>query len=120
MVVVITSPDIISIGMFTDFLRKKFLPGCPMVNLNALMSEQYLTSIAEDSLKRHPDGVIFRHKTRRRMQPAKVPSILQEKADCMVGFDLYSTHAEVLKSFPGWTDSVVQAWSEHVDRMNKS
>lgn len=116
MIVAVTSPDPVSIGMFTDFLTKKgFLPGASLVNINALLSEEAQTKIVEEALSDMPGrDIVFRHKTRRRMTPSKVPALLMERADCVIGFDLYSMHPEVLKSSPGWTENVVPAFESAV------
>jgi len=111
MIVAVTSPDPVSIGMFTDFLSKGALPGAALVNINALLSAEAQSAIVEGALSDMPGrDIVFRHKTRRRVSPAKVPPVLMERADCVVAFDLYSTHPEVLKSCPGWTENVVSSF----------
>jgi len=119
MIIVITSPDNISIGMFYEYLRKYHLKDSVFVHLNGLMPSEIASSVVEDAIKRHPTGnIIFKHKTRSSLKPNKIPQNLQDKADSIIGFALYSTHAEPLKSAPGWTDSVIQGWSDYVAKMN--
>jgi hypothetical protein len=111
MIVAITSPDVLSIGMFTDFLAKGPLRGAAKVNLNGLLSEASLLAVVEAALADMPGrDIIFRHKTRRWNSGVELPTSLVEKSDCVIGFDLYSTHPEVLKNFPGWTENVVSAF----------
>jgi len=119
MILVVTSPDAQSINMFVDFLQKKYLPDSIFVNVNGLLSEEFVTGIFNDALQRHPTmDVIFKHKTRKKLAPTKLPKAILDRADCVIGFDLYSTHCEVLKSFQGWTDSVVQAYHEYITLLN--
>lgn len=75
MIVAITSPDSVSIGMFTDFLTKGPLSGAALVNINALLSEEAQTQIVEEALSDMPGrDIVFRHKTRRKKSPSKLPS----------------------------------------------
>jgi len=119
MILVVTSPDSISINMFADYVAKNHLADPVFVNLNGLVSEDTQAFIAMMAVEDHPGrNMIFRHKTRRRLLPNKVPKALVEKADCVIGFDLFSNHAEVVKSCQGWTDSVVSAYHAHIDKEN--
>lgn len=119
MIIVVTSPDSISIGMFVDFLKKTRMPDFKFVNLNALMGSDAMMVVVDETLKRYPSSdVVFKHKTRKRLLPSKLPQRLVDIADCIIGFDLYSQHPEVLKSYRGWTDSVVSEYEEHVRRLN--
>jgi hypothetical protein len=120
MILVVTSPDVLSIGMFFDYVHKYHLPSSIFVNLNGLLSDEFLSGIVDETLKRHPAGsdIVFKHKTRRKLIPERLPKNLIEKADCIVGFDLYSTHAVVVKSFQGWTDSVVSSYHAYIEKQN--
>lgn len=120
MIVVITSPDTLSLSMFTEYLRKNHLKDSVIVNLNGLLSRDIIMKVVDDALSRHPaQDIIFRHKTNKKLQPKKIPDRLFERADFIVGFDLYSTHAEVQKSCQGWSDSVVSSWQSYVDALNR-
>lgn len=120
MILVVTSPDVLSIGMFVDFVRKYYMPDSTFINMNGLLSDDFLSGIVDETMKRHPAGsnIIFKHKTRKKLLPDRLPKNLVDKADCIVGFDLYSTHANVVKSFQGWTDSVVSAYHAYVEKQN--
>jgi len=121
MVLVVTSPDSISIGMFTDFVRSSCMKDARIVNLNALLSPDNQWTICCDALSRFKgQDIIFRHKTRSTMSSVKVPPELFNAADCVIGFQMYSVHPEVLKSFQGWTETVLPAYTKHVDEMNRS
>lgn len=119
MIVAVTSPDSITISMFTEFLRKGRLQGAPFVNLNGLLSADVLDSIVEESLKRPYRDIIFRHKTRHRLQPTKVPPLLMDRADSIIGFDLYSMHPETIKSCQGWTEIVLSEWKSYEQSLNR-
>jgi len=115
MIIAITSPDAISINMFTEFLTKGILRGAAMVNISGLLSADFQTKLVEDAVSSLPGrDIIFRHKTRRLKAISKLPELLMEKADCVVAFDLYSTHPEVLKNFPGWTENVVSDFEKKI------
>jgi len=117
MIVVITSPDNLSINMFSSFLQETRMSSALIVNLNGLLSSDVLEGIATQSIESTSKDIIFRHKTRRKFLPAKIPSFLTEKADCIIGFDLYGMHARVVKSFPGWTENLIQEWDSFVSRL---
>jgi hypothetical protein len=89
-----------------------------VVNLNSLFSSDRLEEIVEHTLSNPYTDVLFRLKTRRKAQPTKIPSNLMDKADCIVSFDLYSLHAEVLKPLQGWTEEVIKAWDSYIVSMN--
>ena len=117
MIVVITSPDTISINMFTQFLVGGPLRGASQVNVSGLLSADFQAAHVEEALLAFSGrDIIFRHKTRRRKAPNKLPEVLMEKADCVVAFDLYSTHPEVLKNYPGWTENIVSDFELMVEK----
>jgi hypothetical protein len=106
--------------MFVDYVMKQSIKDSVFINLNGLLSEDALMLIVNDAFNRHPSkDIIFKHKTNKKYVPAKIPKALFEKADSIIGFGLYSNHAEVVKSFQGWTDSVVSSYHSYIENMNK-
>jgi hypothetical protein len=119
MILVITSPDSLSIGMFSDYVSKRFMSVPALINISGLLSEDFQSAVVEQSLSSLSGrDIIFRHKTRKMVALNKLPATLTEKADCIVSLGLYSNHPEVVKNFPGWTENVISSYAEHIAREN--
>jgi hypothetical protein len=122
--IIVISPDKLSQSMFCSYLEvalRKLGKGVSVKDLNMLYSpeiqnqmySEYLSQLEENQL------LVIKYKIKQNtdMEKFSLPPKIQEEAEYIVLFDIYSTHAEVLKDtekFPG----ILNEWEDYVRRLS--
>lgn len=122
--IIVISPDKLSQSMFCSYLEvalRKLGKGVSVKDLNMLYSPEIQNQIYSEYLSQLEENqlLVIKYKVKQNtdMEKFSLPPKIQEEAEYIVLFDIYSTHAKVLKDtekFPG----ILNGWEDYVRRLS--
>lgn len=122
--IIVISADKLSQSMFSSYLEKvlaKKGKGVLVRDLNMLYTSEVQENMYSDFLKEIEEDQIlvvkYKIKPNTNMEIFSLPPKIQEEAEYIVLFDMYSTHAEVLKDkneYPG----ILDEWGDYIKRLS--
>ena len=113
--ILVGSPDKVSLSKFVGFLKRHFNK-YEIGEMHSLMSEDSIKLYIEDFFRQFSKGIISYYAKRKiNIDPLTcLPKIIQERADVIVWFNLYSTEPAVLKDPDGYLNSIIKSWNKYI------
>lgn len=115
-VILIGSPDKISLNQFTKFLKRshnEYIIG----GMHSLMSSESAEVYMNDFLEKYPKA-IFTYYAKRKVNVKDpltcFPGFLHRRADVVIWFELFSTEPKLLKDQYNVMKSVIEDWNKHI------
>ena len=126
MILLIESPDKLSLSMFSDFYQT-VVHQAELYDMNALHSTEALKASfndlykAEDAEQENRDvHRLIKYKTKRGLSKP-IPENITEAVDYHIRFDMYSTHLEFEKYLDeAFMKRIEEKWAKNIEKMNKA
>jgi hypothetical protein len=119
MIITIASSDKLTLAMFADFYKSIYSADIKIVDLNCLYSEDILSARIEEIVGMGNSGRDILIKFKMKTQTKEISSILIDKSDLLVKFDIYSTEPEVIKDCGSNTALIIDRWKKNIDKFNQ-
>ena len=119
--VLIASPDKVSLGSFTRFLKNSLGNEYNLGETHSLMSLESVNLYIEDFTKKYSKGIFYYFAKRviNKKDPLSfLPERLKETVDTIIWFDLYSTEAMVLKDKDDNMKVIIEDWNKYIEKIN--
>ena len=114
-IVLIGSPDKISLNNFVRFLKKS-LKEYRIGAMHSLMSPESVRLYVDDFLKQYPKA-IFTYYAKRKVNIDPLwcfPTYAQERAHVIIWFDLYSTEPQLVKDRFNVMKQAIDDWNKYI------
>jgi len=124
LVVIVASPDKLSISMFCDFLKKtygSYNPSFVMKDVSCLYSSDIQESLIKRVIEEAGDDsiAVIRYYIKKKTDLKKVSPLIWDKSDYLIKFDIYSNTPELLKvpSEPYFAN-LLDNWKENIKKLS--
>lgn len=119
--ILMASPDKLSLGAFCRFFRKTFGRDYMFGEAHYLMSLESIENYINDFTSKFPKGLITYYvKTKNTSdQLTCIPTVLSGRVDVIGWFDQYALDLKILKDRHGKFPMVQDAWKLTVEGLNK-
>ena len=118
--IIAASPDKLSISMFIKLMIRN-IGGYELGELHSFMTEESIKNYIGDFSKRYPRGLLSYYANRKVNIDPKIciPAGVQEFADILVWFDLYSLEVKVIKDKDDvFSKTFLDKWNKFVEKLN--
>lgn len=117
--ILVGSPDKISLSKFVGFVKLN-LKEYEIGEMHSLMSENAVELYIEDFFRQFPKRIISYYAKRKiNIDPLIcLPKRIQEKADVIIWFDIYSTEPKVLKDPNNCLNSIIENWKKFIESIS--
>jgi len=118
MVITIASSDKLTLSMFSDFYKTLYSPDIRLIDLSCLYSEDILEAKINEISEMAKSGRDIFIKYKMKPQTKVIPTLLIDKSDLLVKFDIFSTVPEVIKDFGPETENLLNRWKMNIEKFN--
>lgn len=118
MIVLIGSPDKISLGMFSDFLTTVVRP-FPVADFHYLVSSDFLDSLVEEFLQENQEDALIRYYANKKIKQQSLPQKLINAAEIVVWLPRFSVQVEIVKDKDGFVEGLMPRWKMNIERLSK-
>jgi hypothetical protein len=118
---VVISPDKLSMSMFCDFFQNVISESIKIVDFNCLNSKEMQDKEFEGLIGGNISEtcLLIKYKTKPQTK-LSLPPKLEEKANYIIKFDLFSMHPELVKDTVGDGKGILEKWMTNVLKMDKT
>ena len=116
----VISPDKLSMSMFSDFFQSVIGGMTKIIDINCLTSKSIQESIFEEAQLnlKNISNILVRYKTKHKTV-IDLPVKISENSNCIIKFDLFSTHPEVIKDTTTVAKALLERWVVKVSQMDE-
>jgi hypothetical protein len=120
MIITVSSPDKLTLSMFSDFFKSLYSSDVKLVDLTCLYSPEIIDSkmleLATLSQKSKRD-ILIKYKTK--PQTKELPQVILDSSDVVIKFEIYSLEPEIIKAKVLDVPPIIDRWKKNIERFNK-